>query len=245
MSQPAPSQTVHRNAAVEQQQPEAQSRPVQEPRPDDQQVVDDIQRELELQYQRQQQDVVSAAMQAMGALPPNAVFKVPAAALPLLARFSLCSFSDARWQRKQKTLDRDEAAVQEEWDAIPHETSARPSATSAAAGEASAAAVQPVATISYDDALAALAAADMSAAAPSVVLYEAPASCFGRLLHCFSRPSLHIQNAEEELLLPFLLALTPFDRYACLCVFLLLRSTLTLALQFQRHAHGHDRHVLL
>ncbi len=40
------------------------------------QVADDIQRELELQHQRQQQEVVSAAMQAMGALPPNAVFKV-------------------------------------------------------------------------------------------------------------------------------------------------------------------------
>ncbi len=40
------------------------------------QVADDIQRELELQQQRQQQEVVSAAMQAMGALPPNAVFKV-------------------------------------------------------------------------------------------------------------------------------------------------------------------------
>ena len=122
------------------------------------------------------------------------------------------ALSDARPQRKQKTLDRDEAAVQEEWDAIPHETPALSSGASAAAGEAAAAAVQPVATISYDDALAALAAADMSAAAPSVVLYEAPASCLGRLLHCFSRPSLHIQNAEEELRLPFLLALTPFDR---------------------------------
>jgi hypothetical protein len=46
------------------------------------QVADDIQRELELQHQRQQQEVVSAAMQAMGALPPNAVFKV-CSSLPL------------------------------------------------------------------------------------------------------------------------------------------------------------------
>ncbi len=44
----------------------------------DQQIVDDLQREMDLQYQRQQQEVVSAAMQAMGALPPNAVFKVTA-----------------------------------------------------------------------------------------------------------------------------------------------------------------------
>jgi hypothetical protein len=51
----------------------------------------------------------------------------------------------------------------------------------------------------------------MSAAAPRVVLYEAPASCFGRLLRCFGRPTLHIQNADEELQLPFLLALTPYD----------------------------------
>lgn len=92
VSQPAPSQTAHRTAAVEQQQPEARSRPVQEQHRDGQHVVDEIQRELELQYQRQQQEVVSAAMQAMGALPPNAVFKVPAAAPPLLASFSFCAF---------------------------------------------------------------------------------------------------------------------------------------------------------
>jgi hypothetical protein len=111
-------------------------------------------------------------------------------------------------------LDQDEAAVQEEWDAIPLESSARPSVAAVAAASADAAPVDasPFATISYDDALAALAAVDMSSAAARVVLYEVPASCFGRLLHCLSRPSLHIQNAEEELRLPFLLALTPFDR---------------------------------
>ena len=113
-------------------------------------------------------------------------------------------------QRKQKVLDQDEAAVQEEWDAIPLESSARPLVAAVAA--AAPVDASPFATISYDDALAALAAVDMSSAAARVVLYEAPASCFGRLLHCLSRPSLHIQNAEEELRLPFLLALTPFDR---------------------------------
>jgi hypothetical protein len=101
--------------------------------------------------------------------------------------------------------------VQEEWDAIPLESSDRPSGTIAGAAEAAAAA-QPLLTVSYDEALAQLAAADMSDAAARVVLYEAPASCFARILHCFSRPSLQIQNAEEELRLPFLLALTPFDR---------------------------------
>ncbi len=97
--------------------------------------------------------------------------------------------------------------MQEEWDAIPLETSARASAAAAPTSDTPPA----VSTISYDDALASLAAADMSAAVPRVVLYEAPASCFGRLLHCFGRPSLHIQNADEELQLPFLLALTPYD----------------------------------
>ncbi len=101
-------------------------------------------------------------------------------------------------------LDADEAAAQEEWDAIPDEAPCNSAAASVS---------QPPATISYDEALSALAAVDMSAAIPRVVLYEAPASCFGRLLQCFSRPSLHIQNAEEELQLPFLLALTPFDGY--------------------------------
>ncbi len=117
-------------------------------------------------------------------------------------------------QRKQKTLDSDEAAVQEEWDAIPHETSAPSSGASALPAQASAVAL--AAALSYDEALAALAAADMSAAVPSVVLYEPPTSCFGRLLHCFGRPSLHIEDAANELQLPFLLALTPYDRYRSL-----------------------------
>ena len=107
-------------------------------------------------------------------------------------------------QRKQKVLDVDEAAAQEEWDAIADEAPSGAPALSAS---------QVPSTISYDEAVAALTAVDMSAAVPRVVLYEAPASCFGRLLQCFSRPSLHIQNAEEELQLPFLLALTPFDGY--------------------------------
>ena len=38
--------------------------------------IDETEHESELQRQRQQQEVVTAAMQAMGALPPNAVFKV-------------------------------------------------------------------------------------------------------------------------------------------------------------------------
>jgi hypothetical protein len=121
-----------------------------------------------------------------------------------------CAVNDSPLQRKQKVLDQDEAAVQEEWDAIPHESSALRSGASALPAHASAAA-QLTATMSYDEALAALAAADMSAAVPRVVMYEAPTSCFGRLLHCFNRPSLHIQNAEDELQLPFLLALTPYD----------------------------------
>jgi hypothetical protein len=107
-------------------------------------------------------------------------------------------------QRKQKVLDVDEAAAQEEWDAIPDEAPSGAPALSPS---------QHPSTISYDEAVAALTAVDMSAAVPRVVLYEAPASCFGRLMQCFSRPSLHIQNAEEELQLPFLLALTPFDGY--------------------------------
>lgn len=110
--------------------------------------------------------------------------------------------------------------MQEEWDAIPLEDSARSSSASAVSASA-AAAPQPSA-ISYDDALAALVAVDMSAAAARAVVYEAPASCFGRMLHCFSRPSLQIQNADEELRLPFLLALTPFDG----CVAALLCSPL-------------------
>jgi hypothetical protein len=131
--------------------------------------------------------------------------------------------NDPPLQRKQKVLDQDEAAVQEEWDAIPQESSAVRSGASVFPAHASAAA-QLTATMSYDEALAALAAADMSAAVPRVVMYEAPTSCFGRLLHCFNRPSLHIQNAEGELQLPFLLALTPYDGYDSLFALLMCRS---------------------
>jgi hypothetical protein len=111
-------------------------------------------------------------------------------------------------------LDQDEAAVQEEWDSIPDESTALSSDAGASASPAEVAATtssRP--TISYDEALKALAGSDMSAMVPKVVLYEAPSSCFGLLLHCFSRPTLHIRNSDDELLLPFLLALTPFDGY--------------------------------
>jgi hypothetical protein len=76
-TQQHPSQNAQPESADQQAQHPSLVRPVQEPRSGDQ-VVDDIERELELQHQRQQQDVVTAAMQAMGALPPNAVFKVSA-----------------------------------------------------------------------------------------------------------------------------------------------------------------------
>jgi hypothetical protein len=218
--------------------------PAQQPRDDDQ-VVSDIERELEQEHQRQQQLVVSAAMQAMGALPPNAVFKVPAAPLDMVNAIRNCNGTCS--QRKQKTLDSDEAAVQEEWDAIPHETSAPSSGASALPAQASAAA-QLAAAISYDEALAALAAADMSAAVPSVVLYEPPTSCFGRLLHCFGRPSLHIENAANELQLPFLLALTPYDRYPSFVMLIyccMLSTAFNDTVQVERHACVHHHHVLL
>ncbi len=77
MTQQHPSHTAQPESANQQPQHQSLVRHVQEPRNGDQ-VVDDIERELELQHQRQQQDVVTAAMQAMGALPPNAVFKVSA-----------------------------------------------------------------------------------------------------------------------------------------------------------------------
>ena len=70
-----PSQQAELESADKQVQPHSLDSPTRETHSADQ-VVDDIERELELQHQRQQQEVVTAAMQAMGALPPNAVFKV-------------------------------------------------------------------------------------------------------------------------------------------------------------------------
>jgi hypothetical protein len=78
----APSQDIA--AAGRQQETTLQPQPAAR---NDQQIVDDLQRDADLQYQQQQQDVVSAAMQAMGALPPNAVFKV-AAVCQCSAQFS-------------------------------------------------------------------------------------------------------------------------------------------------------------
>ena len=116
-----------------------------------------------------------------------------------------------------------QAFVQEEWDAIPHEAPARPSAAATAAAAAAgsgssgaAAAAADAAPISYEEAAAALAAAgvcvyacmrvcvcvcantaaDMSSQAQLAVVYEPPSSCFGRLLHCFQRPQLHVRNPQ-------------------------------------------------
>ncbi len=93
--------------------------------------------------------------------------------------------------------------MQEEWDAIPHDVPRAAAAAggggAAAAGPAHAAAAAEPLSISYEDAVAALAACDTSGVAHAAVMYEPPSSCFGRLLHCFSRPSLNIQNAEQEL----------------------------------------------
>ena len=102
--------------------------------------------------------------------------------------------------------------MQEEWDAIPHDVPRAAgggggvAVAAAAAGPSHTAAAAESLSISYEDAVAALAACDTSGVAHAVVMYETPSSCFGRLLHCFSRPSLNIQNAEQELQVTAVLA---------------------------------------
>ncbi len=85
--------------------------------------------------------------------------------------------------------------MQEEWDAIPHDVprAAAAAAAAAAAGPAHTASAAEPLSISYEDAVAALAACDTSGVAHAAVMYvpsSFPQSFFVTFCACMS-PHLH------------------------------------------------------